>query len=545
MKREPKKFLDQTFDVAIIGGGITGAAIAYEAASRGLTVALFEKNDFGSGTSAATSKMIHGGLRYLAKLEFGLVRESLRERRVLMNIAPNLVHPVPFLLTSYKRAKTPGWMLKTAMILYDILSFDKNRLRDSTKKMPLHKNISKQKIMETEPEVLPDGLKNGQVYFDGFCCFPERLTLAFVKSAVESGAKVFNYCEVTNFIVDKKCSKVAGVKVYDKIQQEEFSVQSQVVVNCSGPWADLVLNNTIGQKSENRLRRSQGIHIITSKRVNNFVVTLTTKSGKHCFVVPWRNHSLIGTTDKEFVGNPDEYRVAQNDVLELLDEVNEVFGKSSKIRLTDVKYTYGGLRPLVEDQTKDVYTTSRKYEIVDHKKDGIDGLYTVEGGKYTTSRYLAEKTIKKLRSKITGKKYSETISKVQYLHGCAINNFPNFVIQKQQEYPELGKCQVEFLAKMYGTELDVLLEIAHNENLNQKLNSDGEIEAQVIFAIRNEMAVKLSDIIMRRTGIGTLGNPGEQVLRRVAQLAAIELKWSDKKLQFEMDEMQKIFQTPG
>jgi len=543
VRRNPAKVLNTNFDVLIVGGGITGAAIAYEAASRGLSVALFEKNDFGGATSAATSKMIHGGLRYLAKMEFGLVCESLRERRILMNIAPNLVHPAPFLLTSYKKGRTPGWMLKTAMVLYDVLSFDKNRLWDKSKKMPLHKNISKQDILRKEPEVLSAGLKKSQVYFDGFSFSPERLTLAFIRSAVKSGAEVLNYAEVQNFLLEKESRKITGIKVYDKIENKTFDVQGNTVVNCSGPWADLILNKTLENKTEKRLKRSEGIHLIAHKRVNEFVITLTTKSGRHCFVVPWRNHTLIGTTDKEFIGDPDKYKVTKTAVVELIDEVNDIFGETEKLSLPNVKFVYGGLRPLVEDQTRDVYESSRKYEIFDHGKDGIAGLITVEGGKYTTSRNLAEKLVNILMKKLKVKS-QKTKSAKKYLSGCEIENFRDFVLQKQGEYFDLGKCQIETLAKMYGTEMDAVLDLAEKDNLKRKLNSDGEIEAQVVYAIRNEMAVKLSDIFMRRTGLGTLGHPGKQVLHRVAQIAAKELNWTVEKTNAEIAEMEEIFTIP-
>ena len=260
MKREIDELQNRTFDILIIGGGITGAAIAYEAASRGLSVALFEKNDFGGATSAATSKMIHGGLRYLAKMEFRLVRESLRERRILTNIAPNFVHPAPYLLTGYKKAKTPAWMLKAAMILYDLLSFDKNRLRDKSKNMPRHKSISKSKVLELEPNVKSKGLIRSQIYYDCFSYSPERLTLAFVKSAVAAGAKVLNYAEVKEFIFEntQQKKKICGLRISEKTKEIEFEVLGKQVINCTGPWADIVLNKALEKKTPNKLRRSEG-----------------------------------------------------------------------------------------------------------------------------------------------------------------------------------------------------------------------------------------------------------------------------------------------
>lgn len=545
MKRESTRISEKTFDLLIIGGGITGAAIAYEAASRGLSVALFEKNDFGGATSAATSKMIHGGLRYLAKMELKLVRESLRERRILTNIAPNFVHPSPYILTAYKNGKTLDWMLKIAMILYDLLSFDKNRLWDKSKKMPRHKSLAKDKVLEFEPNVKSDGLQQSQMYYDCFSFSPERLTLAFVKSAVKQGAKVLNYAEVKDFIFeenqDKK--KITGLKIFDKVAGNEISVFGKQVTNCAGPWVDIIINKASENEFSKNIRRSEGIHLITKKVVSKYIVTATTKSGRHCFVVPWRNHSLLGTTDKEFIGNPDDYRVSKKAVEDFLAEVNEVFGNEKKLDYSDVKFVYGGLRPLVEDQTEDVYESSRKYEIVDHQKNGISGLITVEGGKYTTSRSLAENVVNVLFGK-TGNKKVPSISAKQFLTGCEIENFKNFITKKALKYPDLNKRQFDFLAKMYGTEIDIVLELGKQKNGLQKLNNNGEIEVQVIYAIQNEMAVKLSDIFMRRTGLGTLGNPGKQVLNRVADLAAKELNWINEKKELEIKEMEEIFKIP-
>jgi len=545
MKRNTAELQHQHFDILIIGGGITGAAIAYEAATRGLSVALFEKNDFGGATSAATSKMIHGGLRYLAKMEFRLVRESLCERRILTNIAPNFVHPAPYILTAYKKGKTPGWMLKIAMILYDVLSFDKNRLWDKSKKMPWHRSISKGKVLENEPHVKTTGLQRSQVYYDCISFSPERLTLAFVKSAVAARAKVFNYAEVQDFILDSISGekKITGVKVWDKVEDEAFNVFGKQVINCAGPWADIMINKAMGTTSANPLRRSEGIHLITKKVVNKYIVTATTTSGRHCFVVPWRNHTLLGTTDKEFVGNPDEYRVTKKAVTDFLAEVNAVFGNEEKLEYSDVKYVYGGLRPLVEDQTEDVYESSRKYEIVNHEKDGISGLITVEGGKYTTSRSLAEHLVDRLFSMFKIPKVP-SVSAKQFLTNCAIENFDDFVAAKQKKYGGFEPAQVAFLCKMYGTEIDSILNLAETEQLTGKLDADGELEAQVVYAIQNEMAVKLSDILLRRTGIGTLGHPGIEVLDKVANLAASLLHWDEKRKEEEIAEVEHVFTIP-
>ncbi len=546
MKRFIENYQGKEFDLIVVGGGITGATVAYEAASRGLSVALLEKSDFGSATSAATSKMIHGGLRYLATYEFGLVRESLKERRVLTNIAPNFIHPASFLISVYKKDKTPNFMMKIGMLLYEIFSFDKNRLWDKSKKMPHHKSVSSEQITKMFPNALKEGLTGGQMFYDCSSHSPERFTLAFVKSAVKHGASVANYAKVEDFITEEtpKQKIIKGVRVIDEISGKKYNVNGKLVINCSGPWADLLLDK-VKKKSDNQeLRRSEGIHFVTKKLIDKHIFSGSTALGKHYFLVPYRNHTLIGTTDKEFVGNPDDYKVTKKAIVELLDDVNNSFGNSEKIKYEDIVYTYGGLRPLVEDQTEDVYNSSRKYEITGEKKNGIEGLITVEGGKFTTSRMLAEKAINKAL-KILKLPIKKSISKSNYLYSCNIDNFEEFVAQKQKQYSEFLPEQIEFLAKSYGTEIDEIFSITDkHENCKEVLNADGENLAQVQFAIRNEMAVSLSDIMLRRTGLGLLGHPGKKILESIAELAAKELNWNSEKLAKEIQIMENVFKLP-
>ncbi len=546
MERFIENYQGKEFDLIVVGGGITGATVAYEAASRGLSVALIEKSDFGSATSAATSKMIHGGLRYLSTFEFGLVRESLKERRVLTNIAPNFIHPASFLVTVYKKDKTPNFMLKIGMLLYELFSFDKNWLWDKSKKMPHHKSVSAKQISDMFPNALTDGLTGGQMFYDCSSHSPERFTLAFIKSAVKYGASVANYTKVEDFIIDEgdKMKTVKGVKVIDELSGKKQNIKGKLVINCAGPWADILLDKVKENTGDQELRRSEGIHFITKKLIDKHVLLGSTALGKHFFLVPYRNHTLIGTTDKEFIGNPDDYKVTKKAIEELLDDVNNSFGKNEKIKYEDIVYTYGGLRPLVEDQTEDVYNSSRKYEITGEKKNGIEGLITVEGGKFTTSRMLAEKAIDKAL-KILQLPKKKSISENNYLYACNIGNCEEFIANKQKQYTEFIPEQIEYLAKSYGTEIDELFSIINeNKNYTEPLNKDGENLAQVQFAIRKEMAVTLPDIMLRRTGMALLGHPGKETMQSVAKLAAKELNWDNKKLEEEISKMEEILQIP-
>jgi len=537
---------DASYEVLVIGGGITGAAVAYETALRGLKVALVDKSDFGGATSAATSKMIHGGFRYLTRFEIGLVRESLRERRVFMNIAPNLVHPLPFVLVHYKGDPYPKWLVKAGMIFYDLLSPDKNKLWDGSKKMPWHKNINRHELIHSEPEVLKTGLKGGSLYFDGINFYPERLTLAFLKSAAGQGAAISNYAEAKNILMSEKNGKktISGAIIKDRIRNREITVKCPFIVNCAGPWADKILANVTGDRENRPIRRSEGIHILTGKKVNHYVITASTKDGRHCFFVPWRGHTLIGTTDKEYFGDPDDYRITKKAIREFLDEINPVFGQSEKITLEDIVYAYGGLRPLVENHTKDSYHSSRKYEISTHEKEGISGLLTVEGGKYTTSRNLARKVTNRIFRELK-KPMVSSVSAKRYLTGCEINNLDIFTRNKQMEYASFDKQQIDLLVKMYGTELDSLMRIAAlDSKLAIRLNDEGEMGAQVVYAIRHEMAQTLNDILLRRIGMGTLGYPGEALLSRVADIAAVEAGWDDFRKKQEIANTKEYYTIP-
>ena len=541
MQRFIENHNHKVYDILVVGGGITGASVAYEAASQGFSVALVEKADFSSATSAATSKLIHGGLRYLANFEFSLVRESLKERRVMLNIAPNLVYPAPFMIPLYNTFARSKWILEPGMIIYDLLSYDKGFTWDKTKKISIHRFLSKEKVLELEPLVNPDGLTGGILFYDCASIFPERLTLAFIKSAVKHGAKVSNYARVEGFLHES--GGVGGVMVRDLLNDKTLEIHAKVTINCGGPWADLLLDVARGKSGPQQIRRSEGIHIITKSLTNHFCVGGQTTSGRHCNVIPWRGHSLIGTTDREYIGDPDQWKVTRPKVEEFIHEVNGAFGKEELIKYSDVLFAYGGLRPLVEDETKDVYKSSRKYEIYDNEKDGLKGLVTVEGGKYTTSRNLAQNVMKTVTGKLNLKRQS--ISSKKYLAGSEIKDMNAFLTQAKSNNSDFEETTIDFLARIYGTEYSEILQIARsNEKYAVKVNSDGEMPAQIVYAIRHEMARTLSDILLRRTGIGTLGYPGDEVLKMIADIAAEELNWSEATKERELFHAKQLYMIP-
>jgi glycerol-3-phosphate dehydrogenase len=541
MKRFIETHSDKQYDIIVIGGGISGAAVAYEAASQGYSVALVEKGDFGAATSSATSKLIHGGLRYLANFEYALVRESLKERKTLLNIAPNLVYPLPFLVPVYKNFWRSKWWLGLGMTLYDILSYDKAFTWDKSKSLPLHRQLSRAKTLDREPVVNDYELTGSILYYDCANLMPERLTLAFIKSAVKHGADVANYAKVEDFVHEG--GKITGVVVRDLLHGTTLTLRGRLTVNCGGPWADLLLAVARGKSESQHIRRSEGIHIITRKLTHASAVGGLTPSGRPCNLIPWRGHTLIGTTDREYIGDPDAYCVTREKIEEYIAEVNAAFGKPDLIKYDDITYVYGGLRPLIDDQTKDVYKTSRKYEIFDHAQDGLPGLITVEGGKYTTSRNLAENVLKTINKKL--ERQSKSVTAKKHLASCEIRDLNRFLAETKSAHRDFPEATVDYLARLYGTELPAVMEIARSgKQYAVALDTDGEISAQVLYAIREEMACTLMDILIRRTGIGLLGYPGEKVLEMITDLAARELKWDKARTDRERAEAEKILSIP-
>ncbi|RLD49940.1 MAG: glycerol-3-phosphate dehydrogenase [Bacteroidetes bacterium] len=543
LKRYIEEHKNQKFDLIIIGGGITGAAVAYSASSRGLKVALFEKKDYGGATSAATSKLIHGGLRYLANMEFKLVRESLQERRILGNIAPNFVYPLPFMFPNYIKWKGNMWKMKLGMFLYDLLSYDKKYTWDKSKRLPNHKTLSYNKTIEVEGNVIKDKLRNSTVFYDYQSIFPERLTLAFIKSAFEYGAKVSNYSLVENFSFGK-ANEINGVIVKDIFSGDTKTIHAPLTVNCGGTWADLILNLALDKKSCHKVRRSEGIHIITKKIAGDHVISLQKKEGGHMMIMPWRGHSLIGTTDKEYNGAPDNYKVSKQSLYEIIDAVNNNYGK--KISYDDIIHAYGGLRPLVDDQTEGSYNTSRRYEVLDNAAEGIEGLITVEGGKYTTSRGLAYHVTELIQKKIN-KKLNKSFSYKLYLAGCEIKDMKEFLRRQHLQYDDFfGFDTVEYISRNYGTQSHTVFQIAQeNSEYADVVSHDGELLSEVVYAIKHESAMTLKDILLRRTGIGTLGKPKEEILQKVIKIASEMLNWNEDRKQEEYNSIIELYTLPS
>ncbi|TGL36785.1 glycerol-3-phosphate dehydrogenase/oxidase [Leptospira koniambonensis] len=519
------------FDVLIIGGGITGCALAYEVASRGLSVVLVEKEDFGGATSSATGKLIHGGLRYLKRFDLSLVREALKERRILSNIAPNLVYPYPMILPN------PGLLERVGLFVYDLLSFDRNRTWDKSKNIPAHKLLSKKEIQSRGLEM------DSAIYFyDCIMPSPERLTLAFLKSAVQEGASVSNYTIAEELIFDG--GRVIGALVRDTIHNKNVKLKASVVVNASGSWSQELLNRTKKIKVPVPKTRSEGIYLITKKYFDTMVLHVGKKG--HFSFAPWRGKNMIGPTEKAYYGSVEDWKLSKESILEFLEYINSSGLLSEKLEVQDIEFAYGGLRPLAESggEDKETYSASRKSELQDHSKDKIEGLISAGGGKYTTSRHFAEKIFKLIQKKLS-KKTGPNVSGKKFLKGCEIPNIESYLENAKSSHSNFPENTIEYLVRHYGTEYEPILELANSsKQLSEVLDDDGELAAQVLYAIRFEMAMTLSDIFLRRTGLGTVGLPSDEVLSKVAEVAGKEWNWSLEKKSEEIQKLKRRLQLP-
>lgn len=552
----------QQYDLIIIGGGITGATVLWDATLRGMKALLLEKNDYASGTTQATSKLIHGGLRYLRSYEFGLVRESLRERRTLARIAPHAVRPEGFLMPLYKHFGHKRSTIALALWIYDALGFDRNRELPVESQLPRHIYLNRSSTLAEEPVLRSDGLTGSYVYYDFANLNPERLCCEFIFSARERGAAARNYVEV-----DGVRRKNAGFEVRgrDVLTGQSAKFTARTVLNAAGPWADFLVRDALqngnvpatqaGANGDGaagrRLIRSKGIHVITRKiaRDKALALTLTGKRKQHFFVLPWRNKSIIGTTDTAFHAHPDELQVTPEEIDGLIDNVNQV--TRANLSRVDVEYYYAGLRPLVDedgdkhaDEAGDgsgTYEASRRTEIVHHADTGLPGFFTALGGKYTTSRALAEKIVNQLAEYLPGS-FAPCATARTALGGeyASLNAVENALMQ---EFPDTPFPMIQTLAGRYGEQArDILARGPVGGGERWRMHTGEDFYAEEIdFLVQNDEIQHLSDLYLRRAGLGTTGLPPETVNRQIAERLGKHLGWNRSDLTREIKTLEERY----
>ena len=478
-------------DVLVIGGGITGAAIARDAALRGFRTALVEKGDFGSGTSSVSSRLIHGGLRYLEQYDFHLVLEASRERRVLLRIAPHLVRPLPFVFPVYRGARVPSWKLRCGLWLYDLLAAFRNVRR--------HRWLGRKATLRLEPGLRDKDLRAAGLYYDAQTD-DARLVLATMRSAAQAGAHVANYAEVVSLV--KPDGRARGATVRDLLSGDTRTVRSLIVVNACGPWVDQ-LRRLDEPDASPVLRLTKGAHVaVPRQRLGNTRgITLTSPiDGRVMFVLPWEDaeQSYVGTTDTDEHVSPDDVRATGEDVVYLLRSANAFFPQA-RLSPQDVVATWAGLRALLRpDGHLAPSQVSREHRII----ESASGLLTIAGGKLTTHRAMAQELVDRVAARLG-----------------ALDGRPRAPHPPTDRLPlpggetadleGLAKAAVErgasettarHLVGRYGSEAAAVLNLVDRDRAlgGRIMAGRPELWAEVVHAVEREMAVRLSDVLVRR-----------------------------------------------
>lgn len=514
-----------TFDLLVIGAGINGAGIARDAAMRGLQVLLLDKGDIGGGTSAWSTRLIHGGLRYLEHGEHSLVRESLRERECLLHIAPHLVRPLAILVPIYEGARRGLWTMRAGMIAYDLLSFDKT--------LPRHRRLSRDEALHEIPGLNRNGLLGAAVYYDAQVEFAERLVVENVLSAAEHGARVMTYAPVHNFIMN--ADKVLGVEFTETRTGAKHVVDASIVINAAGPWVDQVLENVDSQLAAKRLiGGTKGSHLIVGPfpgAPSSAIYVEAQLDQRPFFIIPWNDNYLIGTTDLRFDDDLDDLSIGQDEVAYLLHETNRVI-PSAQLDRSSILYTYSGVRPLPFIGSKDEESITRRHFIRPHPK--ANNLFSIVGGKLTTYRSLAEETVDLAFKKLDKPSPACTTSRGK-LPGATTNNSSSFATLDDQN--QLSELSISHLQRTYGVAARVVMEMAAEEpRLSSVIDSEtGAIAAEVVYAFKNELAQTLSDCLMRRTMIGLNSTRGLNAVEAAAGVGQDFLGWSEEKSSIEIE----------
>jgi len=517
MQRNIPAMAGKSYDALIIGGGINGAGIARDLALRGLKVALVDKGDFASGTSSASTKLIHGGLRYLETFDLRLVFESCRERRILQKIAAHLVRPIPFFIPVYSGDKRPLWMVRAGLALYDLLALFRNT--------HVHGLLSAAEAGQLEPTLRPEGLRGVAVYWD--CRMDDaRLCLENIISAADAGADVANYAEVIGLLQDQ--GQILGARVIDHIDGGEYAISAAVVINAAGPWLDRV--RELDGRPEPVLRTTRGTHILVP-RLNRGDEALYLASGRDerlFFVIPWGDLSLIGTTDVDYQGAIDAVGPSEDDISYLLEESARHL-QGAGLNRDCVVAAFAGLRPLVRDGKRaQASQVSREHMLL--RSPG--GMVSVAGGKYTTYRAVAEQ-VARLVCKRLGLPAAKSRTGQLPLPGAVPGDFSKFVARERRSLQaryEVDEGVLNRLLERYGRRTEELLQRGAEapELLPPVQPGSALTRLEVEHAVRREMARTPADILRRRTGLALQAGQGLAELSAVSRQLQELLEVSDQ-----------------
>ena len=510
-----------TFDLIVIGGGITGAAVARDAAARGLQVALLEKDDWGSGTSSRSTKLVHGGLRYLQQRELGLVFESLSERALLQKLAPHLVRPLDFLFPTYRGRGYPPWKLRAGLTVYDLLALGR---------AGRHRPLSRSAIVARERLLDAPELSGGALAMD--CRTDDaRLTLENALDAAALGAVAITRVEVVGFAREAS-GRINGVQATDRETGKRLTISGRVVVSAVGPWTD-GLRALISRDSGTTLRLSRGSHLVvpSGRLPLRNAVAFPLEDGRLLFAVPWGSVTIVGTTEKDHDSSPDDAYPQPDEIGYLLRAAVRTF-PAARLTLGDVLATYAGVRPLVEQPGRSLHQISREESI----EMSAAGLLVVAGGKLTTHRRMAERVVDAARHALAAqnREVGASVTASRPFPGTPAQGLREYAVPFERACGELGidPESARHLAARYGARATAVAELVREQRTLRERLVPGlpDIAAEIAFAARHEDARSVSDALVRRTHLSwQAARQGVGALPRVAAVLSRELGWSPER----------------
>lgn len=529
MKRDISRLKHEVFDVLIIGAGIHGSTIAWALSAAGYKTALIDSDDFGSATSANSLKIIHGGLRYLQHADFKRIRESIISRKIIQKVAPYCVRNIQCIIPTRGFTFRGKVALYFALRFYDLISADKNWSLAEDQKIPKSYTISKKELLSIAPNISVEDVNGGAVWYETLADNSERLVLEFIHLASRSGCIVGNYVRALK--INNFNKVVEGIDAEDTLSGEKFEIKSKIIINSTGPYLNNLLRNSdINQRNE--IPFCKAINIIVNKKLfSNYAVglegtrefrdhdSLIKKGRRFFFFVPWKNHTMIGTTYNNYDGDPSVLKVDKKDLEEIIEEANLIY-PSANLNMKDVTFYHAGILP--RDAKQDSFSheiqPAKKSLIIDEATlSGLKGLYSVLSVKYTTAPFIAlklRKLLKRMHPEIT----------VQMPAIRFDENLP-----RSEE--NIG------LYKKYGKHAHVIEDYFKKDiSLKEKISNSSDItEAEIKYFIENECALRLEDIVFRRTDIGSYSFPGKNLISALAMKMALYLGWDETKIQNEIE----------
>jgi glycerol-3-phosphate dehydrogenase len=544
MQRDLRRLADTRFDVIVVGAGFYGVTTAWDAAQRGLSVAIIDQDDFGAATSFNNLKTLHGGLRSLQALNFPQMRLFIRERRALARILPHLVRPLPFVITTTRPPKRSKTAMRVVLAINDAVAHDRNRgLPDPGTHLPPSRILSRDEALRLNPVASPQGVTGGALWYDYQMQSTDRVTLSFLLSAVDAGATVANYVRATGFL--REGGRVAGVHVEDRLTKHRFAIRGSVVVNAAGPWAASLLSG-LPEASQGMPppRLSRAMNVVTRRLLTDHACG-GVAHGRYLFMVPWRDVCMIGTSHDAHDGHADLLKVTRWDLEAFLKEVREAFPHAS-LTAADVRLVHRGLLPMASGSGSRVRLV-KESRVVDHSRHGLPGLVSMFGVRYTTARHTAQEAVDAVFRSLGHASPPPCRTAETPLHGGSIHRMDSFLkAVLLRDVAGIPNDTLKRIASTYGTGYDGVLQIARDTPaLAQPLGASCDvIGAEILYAARQEMALTLGDALIRRTEAGAAGHPGADAVERAAVILARAHDWDAARTRREVEEVEAFYRLP-